>query len=113
MVVIDEPGDVHIAEAVTVSQAKVFLVQVGRDAFDAAAGLGQFAGIHQGDAPGFGPLLVDFHAVVGHVESDIGSMGEVVGEEFLDDIAAIAQADDEVIDAVAGVVLHDVPEDRA
>ena len=40
-------------------------------------------------------------------------MEEVVGEELLDDVALVAQADDEVVDAVLGVELEDVPEDGA
>ena len=36
----------------------------------------------------------------------------VVEEVILDDIAAIAQADDEIVVAVVGVVLHHVPQDR-
>jgi len=37
---------------------------------------------------------------------------EVVGEVLLYDVALVAAADDEVIDAVVGVHLHDVPEYR-
>ena len=36
----------------------------------------------------------------------------VVEEVLLDHVAAIAQAEDEVAEAVVGVDLHDVPEDR-
>ena len=43
---------------------------------------------------------------------DIGHVQEVVGEIFLDDIALVAAADHEVVDAVRRVDLHDVPEDR-
>ena len=38
-------------------------------------------------------------------------MEEVVGEVFLDDVALVSAADDEVVDAVLGVELEDVPED--
>ena len=39
-------------------------------------------------------------------------MEEVVGEVFLDDVALIATAHDEIVDAVVGVELHDVPQNR-
>ncbi|MNN75497.1 hypothetical protein D3C81_1918040 [compost metagenome] len=37
-------------------------------------------------------------------------MQEVVGEEILDRVALVAQADHEIVDAVSRVLLHDVPE---
>ena len=57
-------------------------------------------------------LFVDLHAVGAQVEGDVGQVQEVVGEVFLDHVALVAAADDEVVDAVGGVELHDVPEDR-
>lgn len=47
------------------------------------------------------------------VHGDIPHPGFVVEEEVLDDVALVAQAQDEIIEAVAGVVLHDVPQYRA
>ena len=38
-------------------------------------------------------------------------MQEVVCKVFFDDIALVAAANDEVIDAMMGVNLHDVPQD--
>jgi len=56
---------------------------------------------------------MDGNLVVVHVEGDVGCVQEVVGEVFLDDVALVAETDDEVIDAVLGVELEDVPEDGA
>ena len=50
--------------------------------------------------------------VVGHVERDVGHVQEVVREILLDDVALVAAADHEIVDAVRRVDLHDVPEDR-
>ena len=69
-------------------------------------------GVDQRDAPGLGVLLVHLHAVGAQIEGDIGEVQEVVGEILLDDIALVAAADDEIIDAVGGVAFHDMPEDR-
>ncbi len=54
-----------------------------------------------------------FHLVVQDVDGDIGGMEIVVGEIFLDEIALVSEAHDEVVDAVVGIDLHDVPEDGA
>ena len=56
---------------------------------------------------------MDGHLVVVHVEGDVGGVEEVVGEVLLDDVALVSAADDEVVDAVLGVDLEDVPEDGA
>src|ERR1700761_464909 len=55
---------------------------------------------------------MDLHAVLFHVEGDIGGVEEVVGEVLLDEVALVAAADDEVVDAVMGVDFEDVPQDR-
>ena len=39
-------------------------------------------------------------------------MQEVIGKVLLDDVALVAAANDEVIDAVVGISLQDVPQDR-
>ena len=55
---------------------------------------------------------MNLHAAVIHVKSDITGVQEVVGEVFLDHIALVTAADDEVGDAVMAVNLEYVPEDR-
>ena len=59
------------------------------------------AGVDQGDAPRLGDALMNLHAVLMHVESDVGHVEEVVGEVLLDDVALVAAANDEVVDAGA------------
>src|SRR5690242_10122916 len=53
------------------------------------------------------------HSVVGHVERHIGHMEKIVREILLDDVALVAETDDEIVDAPVGIDFHDVPEDRA
>ena len=106
-------GDVDVAYAVAIGETeRLFAFQVIFHAFEAPAGQGGLAGVHQGDAPRLGVVVVDVHAVVRHVEGDVGHVQEVVGEVFLDDVALVAQADDEFADPVGRVDLHDVPQDR-
>src|SRR5260221_1229270 len=109
----DAFGDVDIAYAVAVGQAEILVVtQIGQDLLDAAADHGAFAGIDQGDRPGFSILAQNVHLVFAQVESDVGLVQEVVREILLDHIALVAEADDEIVDAVAGVDFHDMPQDR-
>ena len=108
----DEGADVDIADAITVGEAEaLFVLQETTDPSQAAAGLGMFAGVHQGDAPGFGVALEDVDVVGAEIDGEVGVVEQVVGEIFLDQIALVAQADDEVIDAMVGIGLEDVPED--
>ena len=110
----DGGGDVDVGDTVAVGHAEGLVgVEVLGDAAEASSGAGGFSGVDEGDAPGFGDGLVDGHLVVVHVEGDVGGVEEVVGEELLDDVALVSAADDEVIDAVLGVDLEDVPEDGA
>ena len=39
-------------------------------------------------------------------------MQEIVGKIFLDDVALVAATNHEIMDAMGGVHLHDVPQDR-
>ena len=55
---------------------------------------------------------VQDHLAGGELEGHVAGAQEVVVEIVLDDVAHIAEADDEIGDAVGGVDLHDVPEDR-
>jgi hypothetical protein len=55
---------------------------------------------------------MDLDGVVAQVEGHVGHVEEVVGEVLLDDVALVAEADHEVVEAVVAVDLHDVPQDR-
>src|SRR5258708_5409468 len=52
------------------------------------------------------------HLIGMHVKGHIRGMQEVVGEVLLDDVALVSATDDEVIDAMLGVNLQNVPENR-
>ena len=56
--------------------------------------------------------MVHRHLVLFHVEGDVRHVQEVIGEVFLDQVALVAAADDELGDTVEGIALHDVPENR-
>ena len=63
-------------------------------------------------APRLGGGVVHFHLVGLHVEGDVRHMKKVILKILLDDVALVAEADDEFIDPMVGIDLHDVPDDR-
>ncbi len=106
-------ADVDVGDAVAIGEAECFIVlDVLAHALQAAAGQRVGAGVDQRDFPRLGMALVHFHAVLLQVEGDVRGMQEIVGEEFLDDVAAIAAADDEIVDAVRRIAFQDVPQNR-
>ena len=69
---LDELGDVYVTHAIAICKAeRLFALQVGGDALEAATGHCVIAGIYKGDAPRLGILLVDFHLVVLHVKGNV------------------------------------------
>ena len=55
--------------------------------------------------------MVDCHLIssIGEVVGDVRGMQEVVRKVFLDDVLLIARADDELLNPMMAVQLHDVP----
>ena len=106
--------DIDIAHTVAIGHAKYFfMLNMLGHAFQASACHGFFARVYKCHAPRFRLLLVHFHFVVRHVKSHIGHMQEIVGEIFLDDVAAVTAANDKVVHAVRGIHFHDVPQNGA
>src|SRR6185312_9751360 len=106
----DRGADVDVCDTVTIGHAKrLARSEMLRDPAKAAACASGLTGIDEGNAPWLGDGVVDLHLVVVHVKGDVSGVEEVVGEVLLDDVPLIAAADDEIVDAVAGVDLHDVP----
>jgi hypothetical protein len=102
--------DVHVADAITISKAERFLfTHVIGHPQEAPAGHRLVAGIDQRDIPGFGAFVVHFHAVVTHIERNIGHMQEVIGKILLDYIALVTAADDEIMHSIVRIHFHDVP----
>jgi hypothetical protein len=61
---------------------------------------------------GFSRGLMDLHRVVAHVEDDVRIMQIIVREIFFDYVAFVVKTDDEIVDGVGGIDLHDVPKNR-
>ena len=54
---------------------------------------------------------MNLHSILAEVERDVGEVQEVIGEVLLDHVAPISQADNEIVDSVRRIDLHNVPED--
>src|SRR5262249_52447584 len=109
----DRSRYVDIAHTIAVSEAERLLVtDIVRHAQQAPTGHGIITRIDERHGPWLGTLAVHLHAIVLHVEGDIGHVQEIVGEILLDHVSLVAAADHEFVDAVVGVHLQDVPQDR-
>src|SRR5712692_7209262 len=104
--------DVEVAHAIPVGEAEGVVADVAAHALEPASGHRGFAGIDQRNLPGLHAVVEDLHFVVLHVEGHVGHVEEVVGEVLFDEITLVAAADNEVIDPVEGVQLHDMPQNR-
>src|SRR5262249_4587715 len=71
-----------------------------------------FAGVDERHAPGLRFRRVHLERVLREVDRHVRRVEEVVGEILLDDVTFVAEAHDEIVEAVRRVSLHDVPENR-
>ena len=109
----DQGAHIHIRYAIALSETKTAAVEIRPNPAQSATSLTQIAGIHQGHLPGLAFALVDLHVIVDiHMEVDITGMKKVVCGIFLDEIALVATANYEFVDAKVAVDLEDVQEDR-
>ena len=109
----DRCRNIDISHAIPIGQKKVIIRQIGTYALDASARHRFFAGVDKRYVPRFGIVVVDLATVTSaHVERYVGHVKTVIGEIFLDQIAFVSKADNEVVDAVMRIDLHDVPKDR-
>ena len=109
----DQRRDIDVAHPVAVREAEgLFIADVIGHPLEPSAGHGRFAGVDERHLPGLRLPLVDGHRVEGDVEGDVRHVEEVVGEILLDQIALVAAADHELVHAMGGIELHDMPEDR-
>ena len=104
---------VDVAHSVAVGDHERARVEPALQSLDAAAGIGVVPGFDQVHQPVVALLAVRVDLASGQVDRDVAVDGVVVEKVALDRVALIAQRDDELLEAVVRVVLHDVPQDRA
>ncbi len=105
-------ADVDVGEAVAVGETELLLADVREHALEPAAGHRALASVDQRHPPRLGFRAVHLHGAFGQVERHVARVQVVVGEVLLDQVALVAKADDEVLDPVGGIHLHDVPQHR-
>ena len=113
LVLPDDGGDVDVADAVAVGEKKgVVIAEVFLDLADAGGGHGLLAGVGEGDGPVFLAMVrVKFHGGLGaEAQRGVARVPQVIAEVVLDHLALVAQAEDEVLEPVVRVNLHDVPQ---
>ena len=107
---LDGGGDVDVAHAVAIRAKEGIALHIFGGALDAATRHRILTRLDQRHRPGLGLVAVDLHLVRAQVERHVRTRDGVFVEVLLDDVALVAAADHEVIDAVRGIDLHDVPE---
>src|SRR4051794_14864693 len=94
-------GDVDVAHAIAVGHAKsIVALNVLSDFLQSSTSPGIVPCIDQCDPPRLGYTLMDLHAVLSHVESDVRHVQEIVREIFLDQISLVSAAHNKIINTV-------------
>src|SRR5882757_4502081 len=108
----DQLADVDVGDAVPVGEAERLIVEIGQGSPDATARHGLLAGIQERHPPGLDPIAMVVRLTCVEVERDVRPAKGVVAKVLLDEMAFVAAEDDELVEPVGRVHLHDVPEDR-
>src|SRR5580704_9920747 len=81
------------------------------NSLEAATGHRVDAGIDKRHNPRLCGTAMDGRNITAKVDSEIRAKQVVVRKVFLDEVALIPEADDEFVDAVRRIHLHDMPQD--
>ena len=103
---------IHVGHSVPVGEQEGLVPHIILNPLDAASCHGVQSRIHQRHLPRLRVVVVDLHLVVGQVKGHVGGMEEVIGKKLLHHILLISQADDEFMESILGIVLHNVPQNR-
>ena len=110
----DKLAHIHIRHAVAIGQEKILFLDVPLNAFHPAAGHGVEPGLGEGHVPVFfcDRTVQRQFGRGAQTETEIGTGQVVIEEVALDHPALVAEAQDEVLEAVVREPFHDVPENR-
>jgi hypothetical protein len=105
--------EIDVRESIAIGEREHLIIRdMLQHALETAARLGLVASVHERDAPGLGAFSVDLHRAGCHVEGHIGHVQKIIREKFLNEIALVTQTQHELVEAVSGVHLHYVPQNR-
>src|SRR5262249_18714217 len=88
----------------------IVVFEVSPHTFEPAAGQSVFAGFYKRHTPRICEALMDRNLAVLHVDRHIGYVQFIVKEIILDEIAFVSYTNNEIVDTVKRIDLHDVPE---
>lgn len=110
---LDECRQIDVGNTVTVGHHERRVTEVVAHLEQATSSLTVQPRIDDGHLPGLclGSMMLD--RARGEVDRDVVDTLDCLCEVSLDDLALVPGADDELVEAVMAVVLHDVPEDRS
>ena len=111
MMVVDEFFNIHICNAITVSQHKFITVDMRGDSPDPASGQGLHTCVNKSYFKVPMVLADNTDVSILHVQGKVVYPGSPVEKIVLDHIALVTQGNNEVVVAVVHVNLHDMPED--
>ena len=100
-----------VAHAIAVCQAKLLIAEIGSRTLDAPAGHRLLASVDQRDSPILPDIIGELDRLFAWLYRNVRHMKFVIGKIFLDKISLVTAANDEIIDPVTVIELHDVPED--
>src|ERR1017187_5501613 len=112
---VQQAADIDVAQTVAIGEQEGVAVYILLNLGEASAGLAIQAGIGQGHAEslfGVMAMAADLRTSP-QVHGEVVIHGLIVEEVLFDGVSFVAQAQDELAEAVVGVDLHDVPEDGA
>ena len=103
--------EVNVAHAVAVGEHKCLRSDVFLYPLYPRTGLGVQAGVHEGHPPGLGYVGMNGYMVLRRkIKGNVRTVQIIVRKIFLNHMALVAAANDEVIKAKAGIILHYVPQ---
>src|ERR1700683_4813818 len=100
---------INVRQTVTVSEKKVFVIEICANTLQASSGHGICARIDKRYLPWFGRVLMNVYLVASNIESDVADVKGVVRKITLDDVSQIPAADDKILYPVSRVDLHQMP----
>ncbi len=103
---------VYVAHTIAVSDHESVVFQPGFEPLDAASGVRFLARVHQVYNPVVALPAVRFDAASGKIESHAAVQAVIIEKVSFYIVASVTERDEEFFEAVMGVVLHDMPEDR-
>ena len=103
--------DIDVRKAVAVSSQHRFLPDIILYHIKALDHRGIQAGVQDGYPPVLGLLFVDFYMVGLQVHSNVGLVDIEIHKVILDYFPFVSRAEDEVMAAIMGILLHDMPKE--